>query len=61
MTTHPLNDLTPELIRELEQCFISDDDAHAIYLVMKHHDLILECMKTALRLKNDLDKMERNE
>lgn len=61
MTTHPLNDLTPELIRDFEHHVKHDESCGIGAFAFLHQHLILECMKTALRLKNDLDKMERNE
>lgn len=54
MNRQPLEGLTPELIERVEQALEEYDEAEFLH----NGKLIIECMRVALRWRNDLDQMK---
>lgn len=56
MNRQPLAGLDEDLIRECELLDPRYDDCN--YWLRANHNLIIECMRVALRWRNDLDQMK---
>lgn len=58
MNRQPLADLTPELIADLESTMAAHNQDECADIIFCHGPLIIECMRVALRWRNEMDQMK---